>query len=177
MAYFSQGDGRKKLMLLYFLSELNLEIGRNQIYTIFAEQGWMEFFDFQSAFAQLEEDAFIAGIPMALGEGYCVTAQGQAALKLFTEELPYSLREKMRHYAKTNRELLKNEAQFASTQSQLPDGGHVAVLRIADKANHVLDISLQLPTAQLANTACANWPAHAEAIYQQILKLLFEDGK
>lgn len=162
-------------MLLYFLQEVDLELTRNQLYTIFAEQGWMDYFDFQASLAALEEDGLVAAIPCTFGQGYRVTPHGQETLGLFAGELPHSIRERMGEYAKQNRALLISKSQFSTTQTQLPDGGALAVLRLMDKSAHILDISLQLPNGELAREACESWPGHAEGIYQEIIKRLFEE--
>lgn len=163
-------------MLLYFLQQVDLALTRNQLYTIFAEQNWMDYFDFQSNLAELCEDAFVAVVPFSMGEGYRITQHGEETLRLFQSELPHSVLEKLSSYALQNRALLVSKAQFSSTQTQLPDGGALAVLRLMDKTSHILDITLQLPNSQLANEACAQWPAEAEALYQEIIQRLFPNG-
>lgn len=160
-------------MLLFFLHELDLEITRNQLYTVFAEQNWMDYFEFQTNLEQLEEDAFVAAIPCAYGQGYRITPHGQNMLQMFQKELPHSVQEKLGEYARRNRELLMSRSQVSATQSQLPDGGYLAVLRLMDKNARILDISLQLPTAHLARQATERWPEQAEGIYQEILTRLF----
>lgn len=133
----------------------------------------MDYFDFQSTLAALCEDAFVAAVPFALGDGYRITQYGEETLQLFQSELPHSIREKLSVYARQNRDLLVSQAQFSSTQTQLPDGGALAVLRLMDKTSHILDITLQLPNTQLASEACAQWPVAAEALYQEIIRQLF----
>lgn len=178
MAYFSHGDTRQKLMLLYFLDQVDFELTRNQFFRIFAERDWMDYFDFQSRLTELEEDALVAAIPCAFGQGYRITPQGAQTLKMFEEELPHSLREKLSACAKENRDCLRSEAQFSARQTELPDGGFLAVLRLMDKRSHILDISLQLPNAQLAQAACDAWPEQAESIYQTLLhKLVMKENE
>lgn len=172
MAYFSHGDARQKLMLLFFLDSIDFELTRSQFYRIFFEKGWMDYFDFQARLTELEEDGHVAALPLTFGHGYRVTPQGKQTLSMFAEELPHSLREKLSECAQQNREILRSEAQFYARQTQLPDGGYQATLRLMDKHAHILDISLQLPTAQLAQAACDAWPKQAEGIYQELLKRL-----
>ena len=172
MAYFSHGDARQKLMLLFFLDKIDFELTRSQFYRIFFENGWMDYFDFQARLTELEEDGHVAALPLAFGHGYRVTPQGKQTLAMFSEELPHSLREKLSECARENRDNLRSEAQFYARQTQLPDGGYHATLRLMDKRAHILDISLQLPTAQLAQAACDAWPKQAEGIYQELLKRL-----
>lgn len=172
MAYFSQGESRDKLIILYFLRAIDIELTRDQLYRVFAEQGWMDYFDFHGALSTLEEDALVAAIPCAFGQGYRATPHGEDTLAMFEKELPFSLREDLQQYAKMNRALLRDQSQFAAYQTQLPEGAHLAVLRLMDKNTHILNISLQLPDAQLAQKACEAWPEAAGAIYQELLKRL-----
>ena len=178
MAYFSLGTSRQKLMLLYFLKAIDFEITRNQLFRIFAERDWMDYFDFQARMNELEEDALVAAIPCAFGQGYRITPQGEQTLQMFSEELPFSLREKLSACAAENREPVRSEAQFYARQTQMPDGGYLAVLRLMDKTSHIIDLSVRFPTAQLAQAACEAWPEQAEAIYNTILgRLLTQDEK
>ena len=134
MAYFSHGDARQKLMLLFFLDSIDFELTRSQFYRIFFENGWMDYFDFQARLTELEEDGHVAALPLAFGHGYRVTPQGQQTLAMFQEELPHSLREKLSECARQNRDILRSEAQFYARQTQLPDGGYHATLRLMVQA-------------------------------------------
>lgn len=173
MAFFSHGESRQKLMLLYFLKELDFEITRNELFRVFAQQGWMEYFDFQNMLTQLEEDAFVAAVPCAFGHGYRITPHGESTLAMFCEQLPYSVRENLRAYVAAHGASLREQTQFSSTTTQMPDGSYLAILRLMDKNSQILNISLQLPTAQLAQAACENWSEQAGPIYQELLKKLF----
>ncbi|MDR1619837.1 MAG: DUF4364 family protein [Clostridiales bacterium] len=177
MAYFSHGDVKQKLMLLYFLNEIGFALPRGRLYTIFAEQGWMEYFDFQSNLTQLEEDAHVAAVPCAFGQGYCVTPHGQDALALFKNELPHSIKEKLSQYAGLNKTALKSDTQFSATQSPMPDGGALVILRLMDNNAQILTISLQTPGAAFAQRAAANWPKEAGGIYREILNRLLPDNE
>lgn len=176
MAYFSKGETKQKLMLLFFLREIDYEITSNELFRVFAEQGWMEYFDFQLALTELEEDAYVAALPCAYGQGYRITPHGENTLSLFEEELPHSLRDSLRQYAKRNRDLIRDQSQFAAGTTMMPGGGYAAILRLMDKNTHILDITLQLPDARFAQAACAAWPEQAEQIYQELLARLFRDA-
>ncbi|MDL2257986.1 DUF4364 family protein [Eubacteriales bacterium OttesenSCG-928-K08] len=172
MAYFSTGEARNKLMILLFIKEADCELTRNQLFRVFAEQNWMDYFEFQAAITALEEDTYVAAIPCAYGQGYRVTSSGESMLEMFIEELPTSLRESMRKYARDNKELLRAQTQFFARQTELPDGGYLAMLRLMDKNATILELNLQLPTAQIAQAACDAWPDKAQAIYQELINKL-----
>lgn len=177
MAFFSHGEGRHKLMILFFLETLNFEITRSELFRVFAEQDWMEYFDFQTALTQLEEDAFVAAVPCAFGQGYRVTPHGEETLRMFREELPHSVREQIRLYIEEHGQEFREQAQYEAHQTQKPDGSYLALFRLMDKSTQILRISLQLPDAQLAQAACDAWPDKAEAVYQLLLHTLFEEKK
>ncbi len=175
MPYFSHGDERKKLMLLYFLNEVDFELTRNEFFKVFAEQGLMDYFDFQSLLSELEEDAHVAAIPMAFGQGYRVSQKGAEMLSLFRENLPHSLRKKLEALASGNRTLIKERAQFHASQTRLPDGGYLALFKLMDKQKNMLSLSLEFPTAALAQAACDAWPNKAQGVYQELLDRLLHE--
>ncbi|HOF94487.1 MAG TPA: DUF4364 family protein [Clostridia bacterium] len=178
MPYFSHGDERKKLMLLFFLNEVDFELTRNEFFRIFAEQGLMEYFDFQALLSELEEDAHVAAIPMAFGQGYRISQKGAETLSLFRENLPHSLRKKLEILADENRALIKENSQFSASHTRLPDGGYLALFKLMDKQKNMLGLSLELPTAALAKEACDAWPNKAQGIYQMLLfELLHEQNE
>ena len=172
MAFFSHGEARNKQMILYFLREIEYPVTQNQIYLVFAQQGWMDYFDFQNAFLILQEDAFIAAIPCAYGDGYCITPHGENTLGMFEKEIPQSIQDGIRDYVKANKEALKDETQFSAYHTRMPDDSYVAVLRLMDKNAHIVNISLQVPSAAFAQAACDAWHAEAEGIYQELINRL-----
>ena len=172
MAFFSHGEARNKQMILYLLREIEYPITQNQIYLVFAQQGWMDYFDFQTAFMVLEEDAFVAAIPCAYGDGYCITPHGENTLGMFEKEIPQSIQDDIRDYAKNNRDALRDETQFAAYHTRMPDDSYVAVLRLMDKNAHIVNISMQVPTAEFAQMACDAWPKEAEGVYMELLNRL-----
>jgi hypothetical protein len=173
IALFARGESRYKLMILFFLQELDCDITRNELYRVFAEQEWMDYFDFQTALTQLEEDAMVAAVPRAFGQGYRLSAQGESILSMFVDELAFSIREKMSQYVLENAQALKDKTQFKAYQTKLPDGGYMAVMRILEKNAQILSISMQLPNAKLAQAACNEWPNIAGDIYQSLLDKIY----
>lgn len=175
MAYFSHGDGRKKLMLLYFLNAVDMELTRDALYTIFAEQGWMDFFDFQNNISQLEEDAFIAFVPGAAGQGYRVTPHGQSILNMFGDELPHSIKDGLLDYVTKYRTQLLDASQFCAIQTPLPDGGALAILKLMGNGAAALTITMQLADTEMARNVLAKWPDNAEQIYNNLLSTFFDE--
>lgn len=175
MAYFSHGDGRKKLMLLYFLNAVDMELSRDALYTIFAEQGWMDFFDFQTNISQLEEDAFVAFVSGSAGQGYRVTPHGQSILHMFGDELPHSIKDGLNDYVEQHRARLLDASQFSAIQTPLPDGGALAILKLMGNSSAALTITMQLADTEMARSVCTKWPENAEQIYTNLLSTFFSE--
>ena len=93
MAFFSDGFTKSKLMVLYFLNELSVDLTKEQIATFSAAYELIPYFELQSAIYELEEEGFLAAVPRPYGQAYCLTPKGKETLGMFVERLPQSVRD------------------------------------------------------------------------------------
>ncbi|MDD3920458.1 MAG: DUF4364 family protein [Eubacteriales bacterium] len=175
MAFFVNGTEKHRLMILYFISKAGLELTRAQLYRVMAENDWINYFDFQTTLSGLEEDAYVAAVPRVFGQGYVLTEKATEALKLFSPQLPYSLRQEMEAYANEHRQELRRELQYYAQPERQKDGSWRARLKVMDCDTVMLDIMLALPDQTFAQTACKDWQNTAPAVYQEILQRLVLD--
>ena len=87
MAFFSDGFTKSKLMVLYFLNELSVDLTKEQIATFSAAYELIPYFELQSAIYELEEEGFLAAVPRPYGQAYCLTPKGKETLGMFVERL------------------------------------------------------------------------------------------
>ena len=97
MAFFSEGYTKSKLMVLYFLNELSVDLTKEQIATFSAAYELIPYFELQSAIYELEEEGFLAAVPRPYGQAYCLTPKGKETLGMFVERLPQSVLKKVRY--------------------------------------------------------------------------------
>ncbi len=177
MAFFSAGFTKSKLMVLYFLNELSVDLTKEQIATFSAAYGLIPYFELQSAIYELEEGGFLAAVPRPYGQAYCLTPKGRETLEMFVERLPQSVRDDLTNYADDCREKLRLETQFSATSEKAGSGGAYRVtMRAMEKNGDLLQVSVLLPDHESAKRACAAWPERAHAIYACVLSELLGEG-
>lgn len=118
MAFFSDGFTKSKLMVLYFLNELSVDLTKEQIATFSAAYELIPYFELQSAIYELEEEGFLAAVPRPYGQAYCLTPKGKETLGMFVERLPQSVRDDLTDYADACREKLRRETQFSAASEK-----------------------------------------------------------
>ena len=176
MPIFAQGVTKDKLSILYFIKTTGLDITREQLYRAMVETDCMDYFDFQPAMHDLEEDGFIAAIPRTFGQGYRVTTIGETSLSLFLESLPHSLRKKLAEYAEANRAQMLEETQLVSSMQEQESGAYLVELKAQERDRVLLTISIQMASRSMAQRIRKNWPAASEDIYADLLERLLGPG-
>jgi hypothetical protein len=129
MPFFAQGVTKNKLTILYYIQISKLDLTREQLYRAMVENDAMSYFDYESCMHELEEDAFIAAVPRAFGQGYRVSVRGADVLEQFVESLPVSLREKLDRYARGHMEQMRQQTQIVSDMEEIDGGGYRVGLR------------------------------------------------
>ena len=172
MSFFSEGVTKNKLTILYFMNKLGLAITRDQITTVGAAYDLAPYFELQSAVAEMEEDGLLAAVPRPYGQAYALTSNGQAAVDMFEERLPLSLRDDLDTYADACREDIRRQIQYTARIEQRPGGECLARLLFVEKDDTLLSVELMFPDAASANKAAAAWPKRAEDAYCYLLSSL-----
>lgn len=174
MAYFSHGVTKDKLIMLFFLNTLGLEVTRDQLVTVGLQCDILPYFEMQNAINELEEVGAIAAVPRSFGQGYCVTPIGEEVLQLFQEELPLSLRKTLQTHAEENRQAMKHQTQYASSITDLPGGPCLVTLRARERNQEFLNLTIMLPDRETAEHARDHWLERASAVYQSLISKLTE---
>lgn len=172
MAFFSGGDDRTKLLILYVLGAFRSPITPEQLYTAQLLCGGPQYFDFGQAYNELAEEGFIVCVPSGSLQLVSLTAKGQEANALFSKELARSARDAADAYAEENREAYRRSNSVTGEALPLAGGGYEVKLGIRDGAGTLFEVRLRLPTAQYASLARENWQTHAESIYLDLLTVL-----
>jgi hypothetical protein len=174
MTFFSREVTRDKLLVLFLLKELGIELTRTQLSDIIVTNGWIKYFDLMTCLSELEEDGFIAAIPRPFGQGYRLTERAGEALSMFSAQLPMSLREELSSYAEKSRDDLRRETQFSAEFSRAQSGGYNVSLKVMETSAVIMQIDLLMPERDSAKLVCDNWESCAESVYAFTLGKLME---
>ena len=174
MPLFAKDDAKAKLLILFFMDQVDIPLTGDQLYRAMYENDCMDYFMFQQVFYELEEKGYIALRPMAFGHAFSVTERGKETLQLFEDSLPNSEREKLSSYALKNRESLRTETQLVSSMQEKPDGSYEVRMAAQERDRVVLEIRLSVATRSMAQKIRSVWTVRAEEIYSSMLEKLLD---
>lgn len=177
MPIFSHGESKDKLTILYYSQVSMLELTRDQLYRAMIENECMNYFSFQTAMNELEEDGYIVAIPRAFGQGYRITVRGEEILSMFGESLPHSYRQGLSRYADDNRDKMRIETQLVSSMEETANGAYLVTLRAQTKDTVEMEIRVHMASKEMANRVRKNWAdeAASEEIYEFLLNRLLRN--
>lgn len=175
MAYFSSGDDRDKLMILYSLRCCGMPVSREQLVTIMAENGAENYFDISERLVELEQNGYIASVPTYLLQMIVLTSRGEEALTLFEKNLPKSLRAALENYIDSHLRDFHRENTSRTISTPLPDGGFDTTFALVENGDAIFEVRLKLPSIRYARIAERNWDSISEELYLSTLLRLTRD--
>ena len=99
MPYFTHGDDRHKLMLLYFIVHLRFSVSPDQLADLLALGDFMTYFEAKTLLADLIDVDFIL-LETIHNNAFCVvTEKGRTALSYFINSVPTSRIEALQAFA------------------------------------------------------------------------------
>ena len=174
MAFFSDGQNRVKLYLLYIIKVFRVPVSREQVFTAFSAADGTDFFTVCSLLDELEQEQFIVSVPVREQQLLYPTEKGIRLVDTFAHEIARSTRDELNGYIEEKREAVRNENCITADTRPQPDGSWRLFLTIIEKDSAVFGLELRLPDAATTERARRAWLKNADEIYLDTLKRLTE---
>lgn len=172
MAFFSNGEDKLKLMILFTLECAEMPLSREQIATVMSENGVENYFDVCEHIIDLEANGCIASVPTFKMQMIVMTPRGEEIMNLFGKNLPKSLRESIEGFVGSNKDEFRRENTSRIITTPLPDGGFDATFALVENGDAIFEIRIKLPNAEYTRLAEKNWEAQNQKIYIDTLLAL-----
>jgi len=176
MPFFTHGETRDKLILLYILSKADAPLTHDQIYRVVDRTDSMTYFAFEAVLPELEQDGHVAVFVRPYGECYGLTQSGQEALSLFADSLPLSLRQKLDSTVSETKSVVLREMQTTSRISGNEKDGYQLELLVLNGEETVFGLTLAVASEEAALTMRSRWARESEALYDLVWKRLFGES-
>ncbi len=176
MAFFSGGDDRTKLITLYVLKAFRTPITWEQLYTALAYQDAPGYFETGELYNGLAADGYLVSVPAKGQQLVSLTEKGAAAVDLFSDEIPKSVRESIDAFAEERRDEFKRRNCVVADAVPLPGGAWQLTLALLDNGGSLFEMDLRMPTAAYANRARSYWAENAEKLYMELMTRLTGDS-
>ena len=173
MPFFTHGETKDKLILLYILSAAETPLTHDQLYRVVDRTDSMTFFAFESVLPELEQDGHVAVFVRPYGECYGLTQSGQEAISLFSDSIPESLRQKIDRAVTETATAVLREMQTTSRLTGNERDGYSLELLVLSGEETVFGLTLAVASKEAALTMRSRWARESEALYDLVWDRLF----
>lgn len=163
-----------RLLVLYAIDQLG-PLTSLQLLQFLAEYDLMDYITMQLTLGDLLSTGHLASLPHALGTLYALSPEGKESLSLFLHRLPHSTRSLVRDAVSKWKPRFQRETQILSDFQRRGDGAYALRLRLMEKDAPLLDMTLMLPSRDMADKFSRRWPGAAPAFYGFLMKELGDD--
>ena len=167
-------DLENKLLVLFAVDQLG-PLTSLQLLQFLAEHELMDYITMQLTLGDLLSTGHLNSLPHALGTLYGLSPEGKESLWLFLRRLPHSTRSMVRNAVPEWKPRFQRETQILSDFQRREDGMYALRLRLMEKDAPLLDMTLTLPSRDLADRFSRRWPTAAPAFYGFLMKALGDD--
>lgn len=162
-----------KLIVLYMLNRVTFPLTRAQISDFVLDREYTNFMTLQQAISELTDAGMISPQTMANRTHLVITDEGVQTLHYFDNHISDSIKRDIDSYFQENELTLRNELSVQANYYKSTSGEFEARLVVKDRDISLADITLSVPTQELAVSVCDNWQKKNETIYQYLIQELF----
>lgn len=162
-----------KLIVLYMLNRVDFPLTRTQISDFVLEKGYTNFLTLQQVFEELAEADLVIANTIRNRTQLMLTKDGEQTLRFFKSRIGDEIKAEIDNYLIENKLTLRNETSVLADYYKSTSGEYEARLLIREKEITLVDLTLSVPTQNIASDLCDNWMKKHDTIYQYLTKELF----
>ncbi|MBP3204670.1 MAG: DUF4364 family protein [Lachnospiraceae bacterium] len=162
-----------KLIVLYMLDRVTFPLTAAQISDFILEQEYTNFLTLQQIMSELTEAGMLSSQTIGNRTLLKITPEGSETLHFFDNRISLSIKQDIDAYFRENEMTLRNEVSVQSHYYKSTSGEYEANLIAKDKNITLINLTLSVPTEEIARGICENWQPKNEQIYQYLIQELF----
>ena len=165
---------QNKLLILYLLKTINIQLSELQILRIVTDNGWLNYFDLKESMFELIESNLIAQRETPNGMFYSISSLGLDTLFYMEKELLLSQRKAIDEYCEKNRRELRLETELSADYIKIDDGEYKVMLKVLENQIPVFELNLVTYSKATAEAFISKWKRVAPVIYKNTYDTLSE---
>ena len=162
-----------KLIVLYMLDRVTFPITVAQISDFVLEQEYADFLTLQQVINELKDSGLISAETVRNRTFLTITDEGRETLRLFKIRISIADRQAADEYLYKNEFSLRNEIAVQARYYKSTAGGYDAHLTAEERESRLVEITISVPTEEMAVDVCDNWQKKNLEIYQYLIGQLF----
>lgn len=162
-----------KLIILYMLDKVDFPLTKAQVGDFILEHEYTNFITLQSVMAELVESRLVIAQSYRNRTHLKLTKEGSDTIHFFENEIGSGIKKDIDEFFKKNSIEMRNESSIIADYYRTTQGDYAAHLIAKEKETSLIDMTLCVPTEELASSICDNWNNKNQAIYEYLCKELF----
>lgn len=165
---------QNKLLILYLLKTINIQLSELQILRIVSDNGWLNYFDLKECMFELIESGLVERRDTPSGAFFAITELGGTTVFYLEKELPASLRKSVDSFCEKNRDDLRLETELHADYIKIDEGEYKVMLKVLENQVPVFELNLVTYSQASAEAFIKKWKSTAPIIYKNTYDSLSE---
>lgn len=162
-----------KLIVLYMLNRVSFPLTTAQISDFILEKEYTSFLTLQQVINELTDAGMISPHSIRNRTHLDITKEGKQTLSFFENRISPAIKKDIDAYFRENEFTLRNEVSVLGDYYKSTSGEYEAHLVAKDRGIKLLDLTLSVPSEEMAAAICDNWQKKNQEIYMYLTKELF----
>ncbi|WMJ85933.1 DUF4364 family protein [Anaerocolumna sp. MB42-C2] len=164
-----------KLIILFLLDKVDFPLTNAQISNFILEKDYTNYFNIQQSISELLEAEFVTVETVGHSSHYRITASGRETLSFFGNMISSAIQSDILDYLRKNKYPLRDEVSTLSEYYEAKRGEYMVRLRVVEKEDSIIDLTIAVPTKEDASKICDNWRTRSQQIYAYVLSNLLKE--
>ena len=162
-----------KLMILYMLDASTTPLSKIMISDCFIELNYTDYMTTQTAIGELKEGGFLEIKSEGKTSYVSISSEGRKTLSLFLGNLNDAIRRDINEYLTVHNKELRDASSVSADYSRPITGEFEAHLVAKHRDVNLIELSLTVPTEEMAASICDNWLKSSAEVYAYLTEKLF----
>ena len=162
-----------KLIVLYMLNRVNFPMTKSQVGDFILEKEYTNFLTLQQVISELIDSNLIHAETIRNRTHLSITEEGKSTLTFFRNRINPSVKNDIDTFFREHKMDLRNEISVVADYYKSTSGEFEAHLIVKDKGIDLINLTMSVPTEEMASAICDNWNQKNQEIYKYLTKELF----
>lgn len=161
-----------KLIILYLLSQVKIQLSLSQITQIILERGYTNYFSLQQYLGELEKSNFIITSKQNNTSYFEITDKGTETLDFFASRIPDFIRKELDQFIEGNWRKLRSELDIHAEYTPNKINEYVVHCNVTENGSSLIELNISVGSKKQAIELCNKWKSEASNLYSEIFQIL-----
>lgn len=155
------------------LNRVTFPLTTAQISDFILEKEYTNFLTLQQVINELTDAGMVTSQSIRNRTHLAITEEGRETLTFFQNRINDAIKEDINAYFRENEFALRNEVSVLGDYYKSTSGEYEAHLVAKDRGINLVELTLSVPSEEIAASICDNWQKKNEDIYKYLIQQLF----